>query len=208
MAQVVVPDVCVPGTSDWLAATVSNARHYATYAEQNVRPLVERCRELRQQEAWLPYFTDDPKTWERFCVEALGYEAAFLAELESGVAILEQRGHTGDISSKLATETYTLYQHGEIGNGRSRGNNITSTLEQRGTDRIYTRARLRRDRPDLAVRVDAGELSPHAAAIEAGFRVRTATVPLTVEGVYRAVLKLSPADQDEVLRLLAERAHA
>jgi hypothetical protein len=43
-------------------------------------------------------------------------------------------------------------------------------LEEYGTGRNYTLARLRRDRPDLAARVRAGELSANAAAIEAGFR--------------------------------------
>ena len=38
--------------------------------------------------------------------------------------------------------------------------------------------RLRKDRPDLHARVLAGELSPHAAMIEAGFRRRTLTVPV------------------------------
>ena len=39
-------------------------------------------------------------------------------------------------------------------------------------------ARLKRDRPDLVERIETGELSPNAAAIEAGFRTRTITVPL------------------------------
>jgi hypothetical protein len=42
--------------------------------------------------------------------------------------------------------------------------------------------RLRKDRPDLHAEVMAGEQSANAAAIEAGFRPKTATVPLTVEG--------------------------
>jgi hypothetical protein len=44
-----------------------------------------------------------------------------------------------------------------------------------GNSRDYALARLRRDRPDLAARAEAGELSPHAAAIEAGFRKRRDT---------------------------------
>jgi hypothetical protein len=37
---------------------------------------------------------------------------------------------------------------------------------------------LRRSHPELAERVEAGELSPNAAAIEAGFRRRTIDVSL------------------------------
>lgn len=39
-----------------------------------------------------------------------------------------------------------------------------------GTSREYTVARLERDRPDLAARVESGEMSANAAAREAGFR--------------------------------------
>ena len=42
--------------------------------------------------------------------------------------------------------------------------------------RAYYLARLRRVRPDLAARVDAGELSAYRAAVEAGLRSPLATV--------------------------------
>lgn len=49
------------------------------------------------------------------------------------------------------------------------GDNITLN---RGTNPTYALKRLKRDRPDLFARVVAGDLSPHAAAVEAGFRRR------------------------------------
>lgn len=58
---------------------------------------------------------------------------------------------------------------GEIGNGRkdeSRGNNVTSTDRGNATD--YTLRRLARDNPELLDRIEAGELSVNAAAIQAG----------------------------------------
>jgi hypothetical protein len=42
-----------------------------------------------------------------------------------------------------------------------------------GNDPSYALARLRRDRPDIHARVLAGELSPHAGMVEAGFRKPT-----------------------------------
>jgi hypothetical protein len=47
---------------------------------------------------------------------------------------------------------------------------ITNINPSAANDTIYAVRRLKRDRPDLAERVIAGELSPNAAAIEAGFR--------------------------------------
>jgi hypothetical protein len=57
--------------------------------------------------------------------------------------------------------------------------------------RAYTIARLKRDRPDLAVRVEADELSANAAAIEAGFRHK----PTPFEIVKRQWPKLTPEQQ-------------
>jgi hypothetical protein len=63
--------------------------------------------------------------------------------------------------------------------------------------------RLRKDRPDLHAEVLAGEKSPHAAMVEAGFRTPTLSVPLTAEGVLRAAQRLSERDLAELVALLA-----
>jgi hypothetical protein len=55
-------------------------------------------------------------------------------------------------------------------------NNITNNAV--GTSAAQALRRLRKDRPDLHARVLANELTPHRAMVEAGFRRRTATVPL------------------------------
>lgn len=96
------------------------------------------------------------------------------------------RSHGGDRKSAVARQ--------------DQGSN--STLTERGTTAAYTIARLQRDRPDLAARVAAGELSAHAAAIEAGFRARTTTVPLTVRGAVGLLGKLSDADRADVARVM------
>lgn len=58
--------------------------------------------------------------------------------------------------------------------GDSSRNNVTGTVT--GNRRDYTLERLERERPDLLERVEAKELSPNAAAIQAGFRPKTFTV--------------------------------
>jgi hypothetical protein len=47
--------------------------------------------------------------------------------------------------------------------------------------------KLRKDRPDLHAQVLAGEMSPNAAMVEAGFRRRSITVPADVEGHATAI---------------------
>jgi hypothetical protein len=53
---------------------------------------------------------------------------------------------------------------------KNEGDNITFVSPKRGTGRTYTLRRLKRDRPDLAAKVTAGEISANAAALEAGIR--------------------------------------
>jgi len=56
--------------------------------------------------------------------------------------------------------------------------NIHRTKRPSGTERSRALARLHRERRDLYDQVLAGELSANAAAIEAGFRKPTASVPI------------------------------
>lgn len=58
----------------------------------------------------------------------------------------------------------------------------------------YLLARLKRDRPDLAARVVAGEKSPNAAAIEAGFRPRQIKVT-SPESVCQRLASVWTAEQ-------------
>lgn len=79
-----------------------------------------------------------------------------------------------------------------------------------GNSRGVALRRLRRDRPDLLARVVAGELSPHAAAVEAGFRQRTATVPVGDLAATARVLArhLDTAELVELAQLLDDTAVA
>lgn len=63
--------------------------------------------------------------------------------------------------------------------------------------------KLRKDRPDLHERVLAGEVSPHAAMVEAGFRRRSLTVPVEAEAAARVIRRHFPADElDRLVELL------
>lgn len=75
-------------------------------------------------------------------------------------------------------------------------NNVHEVERPQGNQRSRALARLHRDRPDLYARVIAGELSAHAAAIEAGFRPRTASVPIdSPEAAVRALLRRFTREQ-------------
>lgn len=66
---------------------------------------------------------------------------------------------------------YSDYQRASV------PDNVRPSKPQYGNSREGALRRLQKDRPDLHERVIAGELSAHAAAIEAGFRAKTVTIP-------------------------------
>jgi hypothetical protein len=84
------------------------------------------------------------------------------------------------------------------------GDNITSSPKERGTDRDYTVARLERDRPDLAERVEAGELSANAAAIEAKHRSPRASINLSSPESAAATIKVAVIEKKASPTFIAE----
>lgn len=65
-------------------------------------------------------------------------------------------------------------------------NTISSSRRDHGsTNRLAIIGRLKRDRPDLLDKVESGELTPNAAAIEAGFRRRKIQVEPDPQAVQR-----------------------
>ena len=63
-----------------------------------------------------------------------------------------------------------------------------ASARRRGTA-AYFRTRLNRERPDLAARINRGELSIHAAAVEAGFRKPQLTLPEDIEEAAAALFR-------------------
>lgn len=67
-----------------------------------------------------------------------------------------------------------------------------------GTSRDAALRRLRKDRPDLLARVVAGEVSPHAAMLEAGFRRKKSPK----EQIVSLINKCSDEDKMEIFEML------
>jgi hypothetical protein len=79
----------------------------------------------------------------------------------------------------------------------SKGSDATIIGDQtRGS--TYQLKRLKRDRPDLAEKVVRGELSAHAAAIEAGFRKRLTPF----ETVLKLIPKLTDDERDHIRSMI------
>ena len=76
-----------------------------------------------------------------------------------------------------------------------------------GTSVSYTMRRLQRQAPELVEKVVAGELSPYAAAVKAGFHERKITVPPNPQRAARILVKhLPPADVKALIIELSRAA--
>lgn len=127
--------------------------------------------------------------------EVLGYPSKdALLKAETG---LDEQG----IERKLDERRIGI-PGGQAGPGRGKKTADNISRFSHGTQASYTLARLERDRPELAVRVRAGELSANAAAIEAGFRIKTFSVPLDVERAAAALKRVFTNSQLVRLRSL------
>jgi len=104
-----------------------------------------------------------------------------------------------DVRAVDAIDRATQHEHG---GDRSKSNNIPLAPTPAGTSQAKALRRLRKDRSDLHARVLAGEISAHAAAVEAGFRRPTFTVRAdNAKSAERAIRSHMNAEQ---IKLLAE----
>lgn len=107
----------------------------------------------------------------------------------------------GRVQRLYDADIQPIAKHGEIGRGRARGNQITST-ERRGDSRDYVIARLERDDPELAQQVKRGEITATAASRAKGWKKPQITVT-SPESIARALRKHLDADDIAALvRLL------
>lgn len=102
-----------------------------------------------------------------------------------------------EVRQLIDAEVGPANEHGT--NRFSRDRNTISTHPDTATGMLK---RLKRDRPDLAEKVVAGEMSANAAAVEAGFRRK----PTPFEQVLKLIPKLTDAELAELRSRLKDLA--
>lgn len=127
--------------------------------------------------------------------------AAPLAGLGSTVGLVERVVADDDEATRLLRKALKSQ-------GRRSDIRHNRTEVRTGTTRAYALERLQRDAPELHAQVLAGELSPHAAMVTAGFRRRTITVPVDSPESIAATLRrqLDPEQLSTLVRLLGADA--
>jgi hypothetical protein len=144
---------------------------------------------ILKEEMWREFViaeTGQVQTYDRFIdfiteppLEGLG------TDLKTVTKLCEDDPEALDLLNKATTHP---------GSRSDLHNNIMEVKPQ-GTSRAYSLRKLAADAPMLHTRVLAGELSPHAAMLEAGFRNRTISIPVDAEKAARAIRRHFTPDQ-------------
>ena len=176
------------GSPEWLEGMSVRLQYtFEKVEEQGIDKLIKVLRDLLKHEPW----NSIPK--ERPCKRAdVYYEGVTGKPWRVLVALVRE------YDESLATEIQAHVNSGKFRPTKDESgvNNINTSEPPKGTSEAYTLNRLRRDAPELFEQVKQGELSPNAAAIQAGFRKPTRTIPIdTPDAAVRALLRVFTADQ-------------
>jgi hypothetical protein len=173
-----------PGSPAWCIQTVLYLKDHVRHVDEQWRQADQILADLVKARAWKVIPPGQPYgTLSKMLKAEIGLDAR---EIRNRIKAAELTAQGANVTAGKK--------------GFQRTDNI-STLEY-GTSETYTVRRLRRDRPDLADRVEQGALSANAAAIQAGFRPKTITVPVTKpETVARSLRKYMSAD--DIAKLIA-----
>lgn len=193
-----------------LAALIKLASASAGWTERNARYLIDKIEQLEAAATWHRKIEGEPKTWERFCQEVLGYDAGYVEKIREGLELLEADGVTTATAGQAVEECRK--RGGQLANqNASKQKTNVDIIHNRfperpaGTSVAASLRRLQRDRPDLAAKVLDGEMSAHAAAQEAGFRLKQHTIPHDTQKAAAAIKRhFTRVEREEMALLILE----
>ena len=187
------------------AQTLTCPTDFYRWADQKlgqVFDLANYVATIREGDLWLKLADD----WETLCLEYFRRPAQFVDNVVVGVKALREQGHQGPITSEEATRAAVAIARrqtdpaspefvdpaGAAVKGRGKRLSNTEALSQSEMNsKPGTLRRLARSHPDLLARVESGELSAHAAAVQAGIRKPMKSIPVdTPEAAIRALLRV------------------
>lgn len=173
-----------PGSRPWAIYFVNQTKMVRKQLNTDVERLQGLIRKLQLNKAW----------------EAMGYPSfSMLAAKEIGLEPEQVQEVVSAAKGTKLKDIPTLHKHGEIGNGRSRpdkNENIRSTSDQYGTSQPYRIAKLKRDYPAIAERLQSGEFrNVREAERAAGLNVPPKLS--RVRKLIRAYDRLTESEQNE-----------
>lgn len=177
----------------------------AFVADSDCRGLVARVMELQRDDYWRQ-FSDD---WGEFCLDAFGRPAEWIEQVVEGVRVLHLQ-EPSRLKQAVPAKEAQLSAHGRPKKGEER-KGADRTLKRGSESADYIKARLRRDHPEIAKQLEAGEFkSARQAGIAAGFVKAIPTVRIVedLEKVAESLRKHLNSEQLSELLVLLQNARS
>ena len=174
---------------------VESLQFFLAEGEHGLKQLGPAIKKILQEEAWKYRIVSQTRK-----------EAVFNSFTEFVVAE-QPEGLGADIDTvkrlikddPVAGSMFEAATQGKNGRPAKTSYIIQGLSAPKGTSSQAALRRLRKQRPDLLEQVKNGKLSPHAAAIEAGWRKRMIQLDPTVDGFVKAISKhLTPKQIDDL----------
>ena len=150
--------------------------------ERNLTSIPMLVKKIIREEMWREFYVDRTKELVTHTRFADFVAAQPMKGLGANIKLLK-RTCSGDEDAIKLLDLIDEAEQGKQGNPTGanqhqggKGNNVTLSKPE-GNTRQRALRKLRKDRPDLHAQVLAKKLSPHAAMIEAGYRVKSMTIP-------------------------------
>src|SRR4029450_2164991 len=181
-------DLKTPGSFEWNVQTTSYAQGIWVSLKCTTKDWLQVVAEIDAQQIWKRYPPEKPyATREAYFKGEFGQPEPVLTQLKEAQQLL---AHGGD---RHSVEFKQLAQHG----GQRQRDIVTL---KRGNQSAYIRARLERDgHTELLEKIERGEVTAHAVAVQLGWRTRMIQHPATIEGFARAIRKyLSVEDRQQL----------
>jgi hypothetical protein len=179
-----------PRSREYAIQTLYALKRYTESKQIDVQRIEEELQTVERYRHW----------------EVLGYSSK--QEMLEAEGLADKIADITERAKEAAANAGTIMKLDEAGKIGGRGNKARTNsagFSVRSTNTTYLAARIKRDRPDIAERIQAGEFrSIHAAAIAAGIAKPTITIRPTVEGFTKAIKKrLTPEQIKELVQNLS-----
>jgi hypothetical protein len=182
-------DQKVKGSPEWCLQTVEYLKNLWKKKEHEAQLVAEVIDEIKAVRVWEIVPPEAPYG---------SLEALLKAELGSGTAVVQD-----EVSRLLEVDRLDQMNPSRQGERTDLVNIVNEVQRPQGNSTAQALRRLRKDRKDLHARVLAGELTPHAAMIEAGFRKKWVQLPPDVPGAVQALRRHFDESQiKEIVRKL------
>jgi hypothetical protein len=176
----------VPGSPEWCYQTMNLLKDSYRHIHADQGRFTHYLSELREHRAWEKIPVDHPYgTESKMLVTELGKRVEEI-EVELDAA---KQAQLAAKNRDLNETTPDLKEPHRPEKSRDNNNDTRVSTGGESDTAAYAIAKLRKDRPDIHARVLAGELSPNAGMVEAGFRKKRASRKLTA---FQRIVKLLP----------------